>query len=99
MTAAEKTLWLKLRSRRLEGYKFRRQTSIAVYMVDFHCASRKLIAEIDGDVHEFARQQMHDCRRQRELQSLGFRLLRFTNQDVRESLNGVLQRIIEALGE
>ena len=94
MTAAEQTLWSKLRSRRLSAYKFQRQTSIDQYIVDFYCAEKKLIIELDGDVHGFKKQTIHDKNRQLFLESRGFRVLRFTNDDVKESMEGVLEKII-----
>ena len=97
LTTGEKLLWLKLRSRRLGNYKFRRQTSIDHYIVDFYCAEKKLIIELDGDVHGFIGQQKYDQERQRHLESLGFTVLRFTNQDVKESMEGVLTAILEYL--
>jgi very-short-patch-repair endonuclease len=63
MTAAEQSLWSKLRSRRLAAYKFQRQTSINQYIVDFYCAQKKLIIELDGDVHGFEKQKVHDQKR------------------------------------
>ncbi len=97
MTAAERTLWRKLRSRRLENHKFQRQTSIDQYIVDFYCAEKKLILEIDGDVHGFNRQRWLDQKRQRYLESLGFTILRFTNEEVKDSIERVLTSIIERL--
>jgi very-short-patch-repair endonuclease len=94
MTAAERTLWGKLRSRRLSNHKFQRQTSIDRYIVDFYCAEKKLILEIDGDVHAFNHQRMRDQQRQTYLESLGFTILRFTNDDVKNSIDGVLERIL-----
>ena len=76
MTTAEKTLWLKLRSRRLANYRFHRQTSIGKYIVDFYCPAKKLILEIDRDVHGFFAQKRHDQERQSELEAPGFRILR-----------------------
>src|SRR5437868_5642233 len=89
MTAGERTLWSKLRAGRLAGYKFRRQTSIDQYIVDFYCAAAKLILEIDGDVHGFKERRESDRSRQKHLESLGFKVLRFTNGEVKYSIEGV----------
>jgi very-short-patch-repair endonuclease len=97
MTAAERTLWGKLRSRRLENHKFQRQTSIDQYIVDFYCAEKKLVLEIDGDVHGFNRQRRLDQKRQQYLESLGFTILRFTNEEIKNSIEGVLRSILERL--
>ena len=97
MTAAERTLWGKLRSRRLSNHKFQRQTSIGQYIVDFYCAEKKLILEIDGDVHGFHHQRSFDQKRQAYLESIGFTVLRFTNEDVKHSIGGVLDMIADHL--
>ena len=97
MTAAERTLWIKLRSRRIGNHKFQRQTSIDHYIVDFYCAEKKLVLEIDGDVHGFDRQRWLDKKRQDYLESRGFTILRFTNEEVKNSIEGVLRSIIERL--
>ena len=99
MTAAEKILWSKLRSRRLEDHKFRRQISIDQYIVDFYCAEKKLVLEIDGDVHGFDRQRQLDQQRQQYLESRGFIILRFTNGEVKNSIGEVLRAIMERLEE
>ncbi len=97
MTVAERTLWGKLRSRHLGKYKSQRQTSIDNYIVDFYCAEKKLILEIDGDVHGFDRQRWLDQKRQHYLESRGFTVLRFTNVEVKDSIEGVLTSIIQRL--
>ena len=94
MTIAEQTLWSQLQSRRLAAYKFQRQTSINQYIVDFYCAEKKLIIELDGDVHAFKQQRVHDKNRQLFLESRGFRVLRFTNDEIKESIEDVLEMII-----
>ncbi len=99
MTTAERTVWSRLRSSRLSRYKFRRQTSIGTYIVDFYCAKKKLIIEIDGDVHAFSTQECHDICRQKHLELLGFRVLRFTNGEVRDSMTAVLERILREFSE
>jgi len=58
-------------------------------------AEKKLILEIDGDVHGFYQQGILDRNREKYLESLGFRVLRFTNEDVKNSLEGVFNRIVE----
>ena len=97
MTPAERTLWFKLKSNRLAGHKFRRQTSIGRYVVDFYCAEKKLILEIDGDAHYFGPRQRSDQEREYHLAALGFKILRFTNQQIKESIDAVLERILSVL--
>ena len=69
------------------SYKFRRQHSIDPYIVDFVCLERKLIIELDGGCHECVGER--DLERQRYLETLGFRVVRFTNEDVLEDLNAM----------
>jgi very-short-patch-repair endonuclease len=97
MTSAEKALWRKLRSRRLQRYKFRRQASIDKYIVDFYCAEKKLVLEVDGDVHAFSERELHDAERQRFLESMGFKVVRFSNEAIKQSLDHVLERILREL--
>lgn len=96
-TEPEKMLWSRLRSRRLEGFKFRRQAWIASYIVDFVCLEAKLIVEADGSQH--GEQVDYDLRRDRILSSEGFRVLRFWNNDVTGNIEGVLTAIRAALVE
>ena len=93
-TPAELRLWHALRARRFHAFKFRRQAVIQRYIADFACRTpSKLIIEVDGDAHDF--QGRYDERRTQFLESLGYRLIRFHNDDVMHHLEGVLA----ALGE
>jgi very-short-patch-repair endonuclease len=93
-TPPEKMLWNALRSRRLMGLKFRRQRPIGRYIVDFICVEHKLILEIDGDTH--VDQIDYDADRTKYLINLGYRVLRFTNRDVVNNLDGVIETILAA---
>jgi very-short-patch-repair endonuclease len=94
-TPAEHQLWQNLRGRRLNGAKFRRQYSIERFIVDFICLEHRLIIEVDGSIHD--EQQEYDQIRQEFLERAGFKVLRFTNGDVFQRLNGVLEVIGEAI--
>ncbi|MBN8637149.1 MAG: endonuclease domain-containing protein [Anaerolineae bacterium] len=98
-TAAEDQLWEAIRGRQLNGAKFRRQHAIDAFIVDFVSIEHQLIIEVDGTVHEDPDQQLYDAERQARLESLGFRLLRFTNGNVVRSLPAVLEVIGEALNQ
>jgi very-short-patch-repair endonuclease len=90
-TDSEDVLWQAIRGRKLNGRKFRRQQPIGVFVVDFFCASEKLIVEVDGKIHES--QQEHDQQRQELqelLESLGLKVVRITNNQVETDLNSVL---------
>jgi very-short-patch-repair endonuclease len=94
MTDAERALWRRLRDRRLGGWRFRRQEPIDRYVVDFICFEGRLVIEVDGGPHADSES---DKRRDAYLQSHGFRVLRFWNNDVLSNSDGVLQTIVEAL--
>jgi very-short-patch-repair endonuclease len=93
-TDAEMKLWLALRDRRLDGYKFVRQKSIEPYIADFICRDRNLIIEVDGGQHS---DNPSDRRRDTLLNADGYRVLRFWNTDVLTNLDGVLTAILAAL--
>jgi len=91
LTDAEKLLWRHLRSRRLEGDKFRRQQILGPYIVDFVCLEKKLIVELDGGQH--AESVAYDHRRTVFLEATGFRVMRFWNNEVLGNLESVLSCI------
>jgi very-short-patch-repair endonuclease len=94
-TDAEKLLWSKLRNRALNGNKFRRQVPVGNYIADFLCLDAMLIVELDGGQH--AEQQEYDQRRTHWLESQGFRVLRFWNNEVLTNIDGVCLALTEAL--
>ena len=94
-TPAEKKLWDAIRSRKVNGARFRRQHAIDRFIVDFYCAEAMLVIEVDGPVHDARAEQ--DSIRQRHLEQLGLRFLRFSNEDVLKNLNAVVARIAEAV--
>ena len=93
LTSAEATLWKSLQRKQLKGRKFRRQHSIENYIVDFYCASENLIVELDGAVHLDFAQQNYDEERTKELEALGFTVIRFENKLIFECLDEVLDEI------
>ena len=94
-TDAERLLWRHLRDRRFAGYKFRRQVSIGNYIADFVCLRYMLIIEVDGGQH--LEQQEYDDIRTCYLESLGFKVIRFWNNDVLGNLADVLDALTLAL--
>jgi very-short-patch-repair endonuclease len=98
MTGTEQQLWARLRSRQLEGWKFRRQHPIGEYIVDFVCLSARLVVELDGYSHGFDTQAAYDANRQRYLEVQGYKVLRFSG-DHREPefMDGVVGRIYQEL--
>jgi len=96
MTHAETLLWRHLKANRIDGIGFRRQTPIKNYIADFVCFSANLIIELDGESHNFDERQKADERRDAFFISEGFRVLRFTNEQVMSNLEGVVEAIREA---
>jgi very-short-patch-repair endonuclease len=94
-TDAEKRLWQALRNRQLQGHKFRRQHPIPPYVVDFVCLEYRLIVELDGGQH--AEAQVYDSTRTEALERLGYKVLRFWNNELFENTQGVLERVLEQL--
>ncbi len=94
MTDAEKKLWAALRDRRLGGHKFRKQQPIGPYIVDFVCQEHGLIVEADGSQHF---ENDYDVRRDAFLQSTGYRVLRFWNNDILTNMHGIADTILLAL--
>jgi len=92
-TAAEKVLWQQLRNRQVNNLKFRRQHPVGSYIVDFYCAEKKLLVEIDGDSH--LEQVEYDIERTQWLESQGMRVLRFTNEEVLGSPVGAVAAILD----
>jgi very-short-patch-repair endonuclease len=99
MTNAEKRLWSCLRHDQLNGLRIRRQHAIDRFIVDFYHAPMKLVIEIDGDVHTEPAQAAHDRARDAWFVENGYRILRFTNDDVFKQLDGVLTKIVEMCDE
>jgi len=92
-TDAERTLWFRLRDRRLRGWKFRRQVPIDNYVVDFCCEAARLIIELDGGQHT----EQGDRIRTAALEKQGYLVLRFWNNDVTRNTNGIVESIIDTL--
>ena len=97
-TKAEKLLWQKLRARQLGGVKFRRQTRIGPYIVNFVSFEHKLVVEIDGGQHNALEGRQYALKRTAWLEGQGpFRVLRFWNNQVLANLEGVLERTLQEL--
>ena len=96
-TSAEAQLWQGLRNRRLAAWKFRRQHPIDRFIVDFACLDAKLVVEVDGATHSSDGELARDRERERIIQSCGYHVLRFTNAEVYENLDGVLETILASL--
>lgn len=95
LTDAERRLWARLRRRQLDGCQFRRQAPIGPSIVDFVCFARRLVVEVDGGQH--AIHQEGDAKRTAWLESQGFEVLRFWNNDVLANTDAVLGALLNAL--
>ena len=96
MTAAETVLWMHLR-KGINGFKFRRQHRIGLYIADFYCHKVKLIVEVDGLIHNEPEVKQSDNIRQKELEAWGYNLIRFINQEVNEKPEEVIKIITEKI--
>jgi very-short-patch-repair endonuclease len=99
LTPQEVKLWVKLRELKPLGFRFRRQTPIGSYIVDFVSFASRLVIEADGGQHNMASGIRSDQARDDFLRSQGFRVLRFWNSDIDANLEGVMEAIFTALKE
>ena len=97
MTPAEQLLWTKLRSKQCDSFKFRRQHAIGPFIVDFFCPEQLLVVEIDGDVHAEKTQRTKDRQREKYLRFLRLQVIRYTNHEVLNNLDGVLEHLLAVL--
>ena len=95
-TGAESVLWSMLRGRQFENLKFRRQTPVAGFVVDFFCAKLRLVIELDGGVHDL--RQTEDAARDAHLRQAGFTVLRFDNNAFATNPSIVLDAIRHRAG-
>jgi very-short-patch-repair endonuclease len=97
-TLGEIRLWKELRQLRRQGYHFRRQAPIDKYIVDFACFSQRLVIEVDGVQHQEPANLTADAARDADLSWRGFKVLRFRNDEVRDTMGGVMLEVLAALG-
>ena len=95
-TESEGLLWSLLRSKQLSGLKFRRQHPIGPFFADFACQSHQVVVELDGEYHDHI--QEDNLRRQRFLESQGWKVIRFANDDVLKDAEAVARSIAKQLG-
>jgi very-short-patch-repair endonuclease len=96
-TPAERKLWTYLRGNLLNGVNFRRQHAIGKFIVDFVSIKRKFVIELDGSQH--LEQKEYDVERTKYLESQGYKVIRFWNNDVMNDINGVIRAIELALND
>ena len=97
MTDAENILWSKLRRKQLKGLHFYRQKIIGKYIVDFYCPKANLVIELDGGQHYSETRKAKDKTRDDVLIEMGMNILRFSDREVFENMDGVMQGISSCL--
>lgn len=98
MTLGEIALWREIKGKKL-GHKFSRQIPIDQYIVDFYCKDLQLAIEVDGSIHFKEGHEEKDKKRQARLASLGVKMTRFSDSDVKNNLSSVLEEIREYIEE
>jgi len=96
LTRAEEILRVHLK-KGIRGYKFRRQHPIAAYIADFFCYKLKLMVEVDGSIHNNSETISNDITRQNDLEKLGYTVIRFTNAEIFEEADMVLNKTSESV--
>ena len=99
MTKAEIILWSRLRSKKVNGYKFRRQQPIFDYIVDFYCDKLKLIVEVDGEIHAFSEETDYDVKRDKILKINGYNIIRLTNLEIETEIDSAINKIVSYISE
>jgi len=93
MTDAEMMLWSRLRSRQIRGKQFYRQRIIGRFIADFYCPKSKLVIEVDGGQHYTEEGREKDRQRDEQMTDVGLRVLRFSDRDVLENIDAVMEKI------
>ncbi len=96
-TDAEQAIWRLVRAKQIEGLKFRRQHPIQPYIVDFICPEKKLVIELDGGQHADNEAVVYDKKRTKFLESKGYTVVRFWNNEVINNIEGVYEVILQHL--
>ena len=99
MTKQERILWQFLRKKSINNLKFRRQYPIGKYIVDFICNEKKIIIEIDGGQHNEVKNIAYDKERTKYLESKGYKVIRFWNNDIDNNIEWVYQEILKFLAD
>jgi very-short-patch-repair endonuclease len=97
MPRSEALLWSYIRKRAINGARFRRQHPIGPYVADFACVAARLIVEVDGATHSTPEELAHDARRTKYLETQGWTVIRVTNTDIYENMDGVWRTIAAQL--
>ena len=100
MTKAEVCLWkYVLKAGKLKGYKFRRQRPVLNYVADFMCTDLLLIVEVDGISHNYDDVVEKDIKRQKNLESVGFKVIRFNDEEILNDIENVERELLKYIDE
>jgi very-short-patch-repair endonuclease len=91
-TLEEIILWQKIKDKQL-GVRFRRQYGIGCYIADFCCPKKKVVIEVDGKIHGYKEQRIYDNERELAIKKIGFKVLRFKNEEIRYNIETVIKEI------
>ena len=94
-TEAEKILWTKLNKNQMMGLQFRRQHPINRFIADFYCVKIKLVIEVDGSIHELPEYEVYDIGRSEILNDFGITVIRFSNEQIINDINSIIDKIEE----
>jgi very-short-patch-repair endonuclease len=97
MNNYEKLIWEKLKGKQVCGLRFRRQHPINIFIADFYCHEVRLVVEIDGEIHD--QQEEYDDGRSAEMERFGIKVIRFTNDEVKKSIEKVINKIEKVVNE
>ena len=94
-TEAEEALWNRLKNKRAAGLKFRRQHPIDKFIADFYCHEKRLVIELDGNIHADDEQRDLDKGRTETLNDFGIKVLRFKNEEILDNIEEVIKKILD----
>ena len=98
LTPQERKIWQILRNHQFYGYEIRRQYPISDYVVDFICRDKRIIIEVDGGQHNQDKNIESDTIRTKKLEELGYKVIRFWNNDIDKNIEGVYQELQRVFG-
>jgi len=95
LTPEEQLLWSKLNQNQIFSLRFKPQHPIRKYIADFYCHKLKLVIEVDGEIHNSIEAKEYDNGRNHEMEELGIKVIRFTNDQINMNIEGVIKTISE----
>ena len=98
-TQEEEALWHKLKNKQVAGLKFRRQHPIDKFIADFYCHEKKLVIELDGNIHNQKEQASLDKGRTETMNEFGITVLRFKNEEIINNIEDVVSQIIKVVSD